>query len=57
MFEFDAHLPRDSLLQITVYDHDLIGSDDVVGSTYIDLEDRFLTWKHASCGVSKQYIV
>ena len=57
MFEFVAQLPRDSLLNITVYDHDMIGSDDVVGSTIIDLEDRFLTWKHASCGVAKQYIV
>ena len=57
MFEFVAQLPRDSLLNITVYDHDMIGSDDIVGSTIIDLEDRFLTWKHASCGVAKQYIV
>ena len=44
-------------MKIFVYDHDLIGADDVVGSTTIDLEDRYLTWKHAGCGVSKQYIV
>ena len=57
MFEFDIHLPRESQMKIFVYDHDLIGADDVVGSTTIDLEDRYLTWKHAGCGVSKQYIV
>ena len=57
MFQLRASLPRDSQLIIKVLDHDLIGADDYIGGTTIDLEDRFLSWKRASCGLSEQYIV
>ena len=51
-----AKLPRDSKLTVKVYDHDLIGANDLIGSTDIDIEDRFLSWRRASCGLSQQYI-
>ncbi|CAK4632712.1 unnamed protein product [Aphanomyces euteiches] len=41
MFEFNTHFPGASTLFIDAYDHDLIGGDDLIGSTTIDLEDRF----------------
>ena len=57
MFEARCSLPRDSQCVIKVYDHDLIGANDLIGNTTIDLEDRYLSWKRANCGLSKQYIV
>jgi hypothetical protein len=41
MIEFNAELPGYSQLDIRVMDHDDIGSDDVIGTTVIDLEDRW----------------
>ncbi|XP_063694280.1 myoferlin-like isoform X6 [Bolinopsis microptera] len=56
MFQIRAKLPRDSKLSIKVYDHDLIGANDLIGSTTVDVEDRYMSWRRASCGVSQQYI-
>lgn len=39
--EFNAELPGFSQLHISVMDKDDIGTDDVIGSTTIDLEDRW----------------
>jgi hypothetical protein len=46
-FEFDCSLPGTSLLTITVRDWDLIFPDSDIGSTTIDLENRFYSaeWK------------
>ncbi|KAF0685790.1 Aste57867_22398 [Aphanomyces stellatus] len=41
VFEFNTHFPGASTLFIDAYDHDFIGGDDLIGSTQIDLEDRF----------------
>ncbi|GFQ89065.1 otoferlin, partial [Trichonephila clavata] len=41
-FEFEATFPQDSLLNVQIYDWDLLGSDDLIGETKIDLENRFL---------------
>ena len=41
LVEFDTELPGESQLEIIVMDNDLIGSDDVIGKTVIDLEDRW----------------
>lgn len=38
--EIDAELPGTSQLTIDIMDKDMIGSDDVIGSSVIDLEDR-----------------
>ena len=39
--EMDAELPGTSQLQINVMDKDIIGTDDLIGKTTIDLEDRW----------------
>lgn len=41
LVEFNAELPGYSQLIINVMDKDDIGSDDLIGSTIIDLEDRW----------------
>jgi hypothetical protein len=41
LIEFNAELPGYSQLVINVMDKDDIGSDDLIGSTTIDLEDRW----------------
>lgn len=41
LVEFDTELPGESQLELIVMDNDLIGSDDVIGRTVIDLEDRW----------------
>lgn len=43
MFEFEATFPGCSPLLIDLYDHDDIFGDDLIGSTTIDLEDRYFT--------------
>ncbi|XP_050515061.1 otoferlin-like [Diabrotica virgifera virgifera] len=54
-FEIEATFPQDSLLIIQVYDWDLVGSDDMVGETKIDLENRFYSRYRASCGLPEVY--
>merc|ERR1711871_572202 len=41
MIEIDAELPGSSQLIIDVMDKDTVGSDDLIGRTVIDLEDRW----------------
>lgn len=55
-FEIEATFPQDSLLNIQVLDWDLVGSDDLIGETKIDLEDRYYS-KHpgAACGIALKY--
>jgi len=47
VFEFNTVLPGESQLSIEVWDHDMISSDDHIGTTVIDLEDRWFDkrWK------------
>ena len=53
-FEFDTLMPGPTELQLSVYDWDLIGKDDLIGTTTIDLEDRFFSpeWRALSQRVS-----
>uniref|UniRef100_A0A8C7E6K3 C2 domain-containing protein n=1 Tax=Naja naja TaxID=35670 RepID=A0A8C7E6K3_NAJNA len=44
-----------SLLSVLIYDYDLIGSDDFIGETKIDLENRFYSRHRATCGLQSQY--
>ena len=54
-FEVEATFPQDSLLTVQVLDWDLVGSDDMIGETKIDLENRFYSRHRATCGLSSRY--
>ncbi|XP_071746024.1 otoferlin isoform X2 [Lepeophtheirus salmonis] len=54
-FEFEATFPQDSVLTVQVYDWDLLGSDDLIGETKIDLENRFFSRHRATCGLTSRY--
>ncbi|KAM6214398.1 fer-1-like protein 6 [Rhynchocyon petersi] len=54
-FEIQATFPKDSLLSVLIYDHDMIGTDDLIGETKIDLENRFYSKHRAICGLQSQY--
>lgn len=44
-----ANVPGDAVCELCVFDQDLVGSDDLIGSTKIDIENRWLNdkWKVA----------
>ena len=42
-FEFDAVMPGASLLKVQLWDYDALFSDELIGETIIDLEDRFFS--------------
>uniref|UniRef100_G3VT64 Fer-1 like family member 6 n=1 Tax=Sarcophilus harrisii TaxID=9305 RepID=G3VT64_SARHA len=54
-FEIQATFPKETLLTVSIYDHDMIGSDDLIGETKIDLENRFYSKHRAICGLQSQY--
>uniref|UniRef100_A0A7N6FFA4 C2 domain-containing protein n=1 Tax=Anabas testudineus TaxID=64144 RepID=A0A7N6FFA4_ANATE len=55
VFELTVSFPLETELVIMVMDHDLIGSDDVIGETRVDLENRFYSRHRASCGLALYY--
>ncbi|KAI1885019.1 hypothetical protein AGOR_G00215870 [Albula goreensis] len=56
-FEIQAKFPKESLLTVLIYDYDLIGSDDLIGETCIDLENRFYSRHRATCGLPSEYAI
>ncbi|KAL1517093.1 hypothetical protein ABEB36_000901 [Hypothenemus hampei] len=54
-FEIEASFPQDSLLTVQIFDWDLVGADDMVGETKIDLENRFYSKHRATCGLPEKY--
>ena len=54
-FEVEATFPQDSLLKVQIYDWDLIGSDDLIGETHVDLENRYYSRHRATCGIAQKY--
>jgi hypothetical protein len=55
MFELKVTLPLQKDLHIRVKDYDLIGTDEIIGETCIDLENRLLSKYRATCGLSTNY--
>ena len=55
VFRFNVKLPMEKDLTIQVFDWDLIGTDDKIGQTTIDLENRYYTKYRAWCGLPKSY--
>nr|XP_009914815.1 PREDICTED: fer-1-like protein 4 isoform X6 [Haliaeetus albicilla] len=53
--ELTVSFPMESELTVAIFDHDLLGSDDLIGETKIDLENRFYSKHRANCGVASQY--
>ncbi|XP_020488509.1 otoferlin isoform X7 [Labrus bergylta] len=56
-FDIEATFPMESMLTVSVYDWDLVGTDDLIGETKIDLENRFYSKYRATCGISSNYSV
>uniref|UniRef100_A0A673HGI5 Otoferlin-like n=1 Tax=Sinocyclocheilus rhinocerous TaxID=307959 RepID=A0A673HGI5_9TELE len=54
-FDIEATLPMDSTLTVSIYDWDLVGTDDLIGETKIDLENRFYSKHRPTCGLSASY--
>ncbi|KPP67586.1 fer-1-like protein 6-like [Scleropages formosus] len=56
-FEMQATFPKESLLTVLIYDYDTIGTDDLIGETQIDLENRFYSRHRATCGLPSEYSI
>ncbi|XP_013885844.1 fer-1-like protein 6, partial [Austrofundulus limnaeus] len=54
-FELQATFPQESLLSVVIYDYDLVGGDDLIGETRIDLENRFYSRHRSTCGLPTEY--
>lgn len=57
MFELKGTIPIQKDLEIRVKDYDFMSSDDVIGETFIDLENRFLSRYRATCGLPQTYCI
>ena len=55
MFEMKVILPLQKDLCIRIKDYDLLMSDETIGETHIDLENRFLSKHRATCGLPLVY--
>ncbi|CAM9619621.1 unnamed protein product [Lampetra fluviatilis] len=56
-FDIEATFPMESMLTVQVMDWDLVGMDDLIGETKIDLENRYYSRHRATCGIAQQYAV
>ncbi|XP_066543887.1 fer-1-like protein 6 [Amia ocellicauda] len=56
-FAIQATFPMESLLSIFIYDYDMVGGDDLIGETKIDLENRFYSRHRATCGLPSEYAI
>uniref|UniRef100_A0A3P8YYU0 C2 domain-containing protein n=1 Tax=Esox lucius TaxID=8010 RepID=A0A3P8YYU0_ESOLU len=55
VFELTVSFPLETELTLMVFDHDMVGSDDLIGETRIDLENRFYSHHYARCGIALYY--
>uniref|UniRef100_A0A671Z415 Otoferlin n=1 Tax=Sparus aurata TaxID=8175 RepID=A0A671Z415_SPAAU len=56
-FDVEATFPMDSTLTVSIYDWDLVGTDDLIGETKLDLENRFYSKHRATCGITSNYAI
>ncbi|XP_061418483.1 otoferlin isoform X4 [Lethenteron reissneri] len=56
-FDIEAVFPMDSMLTVSIYDWDLVGTDDLIGETKIDLENRLYSKHRPTCGISQRYSI
>ncbi|XP_058050634.1 myoferlin-like [Ahaetulla prasina] len=56
-YELTCTIPLEKDLKISLFDFDLFSSDDIVGDTTIDLEDRLMSHYGANCGLPQTYCV
>eukprot|EP00051_Salpingoeca_urceolata_P011456 m.141941 g.141941 ORF g.141941 m.141941 type:complete len:2152 (+) comp17129_c0_seq1:436-6891(+) len=54
-YEFTASLPVQSELKLSLWDHDPLTHDDLIGETVVDLETRFLSSLRPFCGLAQAY--
>ncbi|XP_050431125.1 otoferlin-like [Adelges cooleyi] len=54
-FEKLISFPKCSTVTVRIMDHDMIGKDDLIGETTIDIESRFYSKHRAQCGLSSHY--
>ncbi|XP_015125981.1 otoferlin [Diachasma alloeum] len=54
-FEIDAQFPKDHTLTIQVWDYDATSSDDLIGETRIDIENRYYSNHRGHCGISRTW--
>ena len=43
------------MVKVQIVDWDLIGSDDLIGETHIDLENRYYSRHRSTCGIASRY--
>lgn len=55
LFEMKTIIPLNKDLIVRVKDYDLLSSDDTIGETTIDLENRYLSKTRAICGLPKSF--
>lgn len=55
-FEFNGIFPQDHTLIVAVMDWDAATSDDLIGETKIDLENRFYSKHRGHCGLAADYL-
>ncbi|XP_077384701.1 fer-1-like protein 4 isoform X2 [Festucalex cinctus] len=55
VFELTVSFPAETELLVRVMDHDLVGTDDLIGETRVDLENRFYSRHRATCGLALYY--
>ncbi|XP_061689432.1 fer-1-like protein 4 isoform X2 [Syngnathoides biaculeatus] len=55
VFEATVSFPGETDALVRVMDHDMVGADDVIGETRVDLENRFYSRHRATCGLALSY--
>ncbi|XP_078093137.1 fer-1-like protein 4 isoform X2 [Mustelus asterias] len=57
VFEMTVAFPMETELTVSIFDHDMVGKDDLIGETKLDLENRYYSKHRAQCGLPAQYDV